>query len=92
MSAPLLATLASFKDPANFDPNAHLMVFSAYAVEPQEFMYAASYFHARPAAYRGSTVEAFEKVTPQLSNNIQNNTPGYFSTQATYDPSAGPDT
>lgn len=81
----VLDTWLHYKEPGNFDEHAHLMVFYLYDFSIQAFTYMASLYHAHPETYKGSALQKFETISPQLSNNVQNNTAGFFAHQGILD-------
>lgn len=86
--------VTSFKQARNFDKYAMLLVFISYETYKNSFSYSASFYHARPEKYFGSTLEAFTKITPQTNVilPVQDNTAGFFANQSVFDPGGSSET
>jgi hypothetical protein len=75
----LLTTLAAFKDPEAFDPDAMITSGFIYYAADNSFTANAAMYHARPERVNGSTLEAFAKIQPQLYNSMRTGSPGSFA-------------
>ncbi|KAJ4292083.1 hypothetical protein N0V90_009982 [Kalmusia sp. IMI 367209] len=86
----VLDTVTCFKEADRFDKYSMLLVFIAYEVDQAAFSYSASFYHARPEKFRGSTSEDFTKIEPRVSQVFRNATAGFFANQTVFDPATDP--
>lgn len=75
----LLDTLSVFKDPKKFDPYAMLTFGFVYDASKRNFAADIAMYHSHPEKVRGSTLESFAKIQPQLHNSIRIGPPGSFA-------------
>jgi hypothetical protein len=75
----LLDTLTAFKDPKRFDPHAMLTFGFVYDAAKRSYAADIAMYHSRPGKVKGSTLESFAEIQPQLHNSIRIGSPGSFA-------------
>lgn len=75
----LLDTFTAFKSPTKFDPKAMLTFGFMYDAAQRTFGADIAMYHAHPESVKGSTLEAFAKIQPQLLNTIKIGSTGSFA-------------
>jgi hypothetical protein len=75
----LIAILTAMKNPDNFDPNAMFTFGFMYDATTRIFGADIALYHSRPEKVRGSTLEMFTKVQPQLYNSVRMGSAGSFA-------------
>ena len=67
----LLDAITAVKDPNNFDPHAMFTFGFVYDVAARRFGADIAMYHSRPERVRGSTLEAFANIQPQILNTLR---------------------
>lgn len=75
----LLDTFTAFKNPKKFDPYAMLTFGFLYDTAQNTLAADIAMYHSRPERVKGSTLESFAKIQPQLLNSLRIGPPGSFA-------------